>query len=126
MKLGEESDIIIARMRASDIARALGFNYMDQIRIATAVSEVARNAIHYGGGGEMVVNQLNASGGIEIQVSDNGPGIPDIGRALAGGYSTGSGLGHGLSGAKKLMDEFEIFSEVGKGTKVSMRKLLRR
>jgi len=126
MKLGEEGDIIIARIRAGDIAKNLGFNYMDKTRIATAVSEIARNAIQHGGGGEMVVNKLDASRGIEIQVSDRGPGIPDINRALAGGYATGAGLGLGLSGSKKLMDEFEIISEAGKGTKVIMRKLLKR
>jgi len=128
MKLSEQGDAFIARIKVSDIAENFGFNYIDKTRIATAVSEITRNAIQHGGGGELVVNQLDASSGIEIQVSDRGPGIPDISRALAGGYTTGAGLGLGLglSGSKKLMDEFEIISEVGKGTKVIMRKLLKR
>jgi len=121
-----EADIVNARVRAKAIAEALGFSYTDQTRIATAVSELARNAFQFAGGGKVTIKPADgkARKGIEIIVEDHGPGIENLELALKGGYSTAGGLGLGLSGSKKLMDEFDIKTEIGKGTVVTIRKWL--
>jgi serine/threonine-protein kinase RsbT len=125
-KVSEERDIVTARVRAKALAEALGFGYMDQTRIATAVSELARNALQFGGGGTVKVSQAALAGkrGIEIVVEDKGPGIQNLDLVLKGGYSTGGDLGLGLSGSKKLMDEFNIETTPNKGTTVTVRKWL--
>ena len=117
-------DIIAARQAGREMSRALGFGIVDQTRIVTTISELARNVFNYAGGGTLTLNVVEASHrqGIEIICEDSGPGIPDVERALKGGYSTSNGLGRGIAGSKALMDEFELKSEVGKGTRVVARK----
>jgi len=121
-----EVGIVNARVRAKAMAEALGFTYMDQTRIATAVSELARNAFQFAGGGKVTIKPLEGpeGKGIEIVVEDHGPGIEDLELALKGGYSTAGGLGLGLSGSKKLMDEFDVKTRIGEGTVVVVRKWL--
>jgi serine/threonine-protein kinase RsbT len=120
-----EEDIVLARQRARDVARTLKFSAIDQSRIATAVSELARNVMNYGGGrGEAVVRETTSDRGvgIEIHVSDSGPGIPDVEMAMQRGYSSGHGMGLGLPGTKRLMDEMEIKSNAASGTHITIRK----
>jgi serine/threonine-protein kinase RsbT len=121
-----EGDIVSARVKAKAIAEAMGFNYIDQTRIATAVSELARNAFQYAGRGRVTITPVEREGGrgMEIVVEDHGSGIKDVELALKGGYSTSRGLGMGLSGSKKLMDEFDIKTRVGEGTVITIRKWL--
>jgi len=100
----------------------LGFNLVDQTKIVTAASELARNAIDYGGGGTAHIQALHNGGRVGLQLSfeDKGPGIADIELALKDGYTTGDGLGLGLSGARRLSNEFEIQSRPGEGTRVTI------
>lgn len=123
----EEDDIIVARQGARELAKTLGFRAIDQSRITTAVSELARNVVRYAtdGRGEVLLRSLAGPGGaagIEIVVHDEGPGIPDIDLALSEGYTSGRGLGMGLPGTRRLMDEMTIESVVGQGTTVTIRK----
>lgn len=123
---GEEG-IVAARQQARDVAKSLGFGPVDQSRIATAVSELARNVVRYatGGHGEVIISQLRSAGtgaGLEIVVRDEGPGIADVNQALREGYTSGKGLGMGLPGTKRLMDEMTIDSAPGRGTTVTIRK----
>jgi len=113
-------DIVIARTLARDTAKSLGFGPIDQARIATAVSELARNIFLYAGSGSVTVRQVEKGGhkGIEIVCEDQGPGIPDVDIALQDGYSTSRGMGMGLPGAKRLMDEFDIKTQDGVGTTI--------
>ncbi|MBI1823829.1 MAG: anti-sigma regulatory factor [Nitrospirae bacterium] len=122
------TDIVTARAHGRTLASQIGFTGSDLTIIATAISEVARNIVEYAGKGEIILGPVQESRlkGIFIIAQDEGPGIADIDRALQDGYSTGNGLGLGLPGAKRLMDEFEIQSEVRKGTTVKMKKWLRR
>jgi serine/threonine-protein kinase RsbT len=117
-------DIVIARTLARDTAKALGFGAIDQARIATAVSELARNIFLYAGTGSITVREVERQSrkGIEIVCEDQGPGIPDIDLVMQDGYSTSRGMGMGLPGAKRLMDEFEIRSHEGEGTTIVCRK----
>ncbi|MDW8406076.1 anti-sigma regulatory factor, partial [Chloroflexus sp.] len=105
-------DIVIARTMARDMAKALGFGPIDQARIATAVSELARNIFLYAGTGNVTVRDIEKGSrkGIEIICEDQGPGIPNIDLVMQDGYSTSRGMGMGLPGAKRLMDEFDIKS----------------
>ncbi len=124
--IAEDNDIVRARQRARDLARELGFGLVDQSRIATAVSELARNVVRYatGGQGEAQLRKLDDGGrvGLEIVVADKGPGIANIEEAMQAGYTSGTGLGLGLPGAQRLMDEMRVDSEVGRGTVVTVRK----
>lgn len=117
-------DIVIARTLARDTAKSLGFGAIDQARIATAVSELARNIFLYAGSGSVTVREIERTGrkGIEIICEDQGPGIPDIDLVMQDGYSTSRGMGMGLPGAKRLMDEFSIRSVEGGGTTITCRK----
>ena len=121
-----EEDIVTSRQRAREVARQLGFGAVDQSRIATAVSELARNVVRYAldGTGEISIRELAASGrtGIEIVVSDDGPGIRDVDQALRDGFTSGGGMGMGLPGTRRLMDEMTVDSAVGRGTIVTIRK----
>ena len=125
VEIQEDFDIIKARARARVFAEALGFGIVDQTRIATAVSEIARNALVYGGGGKMTLSATKGRRGLEMVIVDHGPGIPNVDRVFIENYpKRGIGLGLGLQGAKRLMDEFYIDSKPGVGTKVTMRKWL--
>lgn len=119
-----EVDIVTARQRGRALAAALGFASSDQALIATAISELARNILQYAGRGEVDISAEHRNGraGIAVVATDSGPGISDVKRAMEDGYSTGKGLGLGLPGTKRIMDEFDLASEVGKGTRVAVRK----
>src|SRR4051812_26931922 len=125
-----EDGIVAARQSARDVARALGFGIVDQSRIATAVSELARNVVRYAtdGRGEAIIRPLppgpdgtGAAGG-EVGVRDAGPRIPDGEQALRAGFTSGNGMGLGLPGTKRLMDEMVLESAAGRGTTVPVRK----
>lgn len=120
------ADIVSAREQGRVIGQAIGFSLIDLTVIATAISEVARNIIEFAKRGEIVLGTVKQSGrcGISIIAKDNGPGIPDISLAMQDGYSTRKGLGLGLPGARRLMDDFEIISKVGCGTTITMKKWL--
>lgn len=116
-----ESDVVFARRRVREVSSQLGFSLVDQTKVVTAASELARNTIIYGGGGTMKLETLNGPRtGLRLTFEDNGPGIADLDMALRDGFTTGSGLGLGLGGAKRLVNEFELNSRVGEGTKVSI------
>jgi len=122
-----EDGIVFARQTARETARRLGFGMVDQSRIATAVSELARNVVRYAtdGRGEAIVREVTdqtRGAGLEIVVRDEGPGIANVDQALRDGFTTGSGLGMGLPGARRLMDDFAIDSAPGRGTTVTIRK----
>jgi serine/threonine-protein kinase RsbT len=117
-------DIVNVRQVVRKIAISTGFNLVDQTKIITAASELARNTVIYGGGGILKIELLNNGNksGVKLTFKDEGPGIPDIEMALRDGYSSGQGLGMGLGGARRLSNEFEIESKPGKGTRVSITK----
>ena len=122
-----EDDIVAARQYARAVAKRLGFGMVDQSRIATAVSELARNVVRYAtdGRGDVHIRPLMSpphGAGIEIVVHDDGPGIADIEQAMGEGFSSGTGLGMGLPGTRRLMDEMEIDSALGRGTTITIRK----
>ena len=122
LNIHSSEDIVMARQRVRAVAVKLGFSVVNQTKIITAASELARNNLDYGGGGNMSLEEVKRDSkiGIRLIFSDNGPGIPDLTLAMTNGYTTGGGLGLGLSGAKRLVSEFEIDTEVGKGTRVSI------
>lgn len=117
-------DVVGVRQAVRKCAVSLGFNLVDQTKIVTASSELARNTVIYGGGGivtmERVRNGIRT--GLRITFADEGPGIADIERAMTDGFTSGGGLGLGLGGAKRLSSEFQIESEAGKGTRVTILK----
>ena len=117
-------DIVLARKQGRELAEQARFTGSDLVRIATAISELARNIVLYAGQGEIVLQLVhnNHTSGITVIAKDEGPGIQDIQKATTVGYSTSGGLGAGLPGVRRLMDEFEIKSQVGKGTTVTARK----
>jgi serine/threonine-protein kinase RsbT len=115
-----EEDIVRVRQLARTAATEAGLSLVDQTKLVTAASELARNTVVYGGGGTARLDVVQAGGrrGVRIEFEDHGPGIADVELALKDGYTTGNGLGLGLSGAKRLCSEFELKSEPGKGTTV--------
>lgn len=116
-----EPDVVAIRRRVRELSAQLGFSLVDQTKVVTAASELARNTIIYGHGGVMQAESLNGPRtGLRLTFQDNGPGIPDIELALRDGFTTGSGLGLGLGGAKRLVNDFEIVSRAGEGTKVTI------
>lgn len=119
-----EYDIVTARHRVKEICTALDFSSGEQTLVATAVSELARNIVEYAGSGEMIMGMTDnkTEKGIFIIAKDEGPGIPNIELAMKDGYSTSKGLGLGLPGCKRIMDEFDIVSRKGKGTTVTVKK----
>lgn len=125
VEVAADVDIVRARQRGQQLAAEFGFTPGDQTVIAAAISEIARNILMYAKRGEVTFAFMNGSGGegIVIVARDEGPGIQDVQRALQDGYSTSGGLGLGLPGARRLMDEFEVVSAPGRGTTVTMRKL---
>ena len=114
-------DVVAVRQMVRTRAIELGFSLVDQTKMVTAASELARNTLDYGGGGTARIESLNEGmrKGVRMTFEDQGPGIPDTELALRDGYTTGGGLGLGLSGARRLMSEFDLQSTVGKGTRVS-------
>lgn len=116
------SDIVVARQAVRATAASMGFSLVDQTKIVTATSELARNTLDYGGGGVVRIIQIdeNPRKGLRLVFEDEGPGIPDLQLALKDGYTTGGGLGLGLGGARRLVNDFEIDSAAGKGTRVTI------
>jgi serine/threonine-protein kinase RsbT len=115
-------DVVRTRQAVRALALQAGFSLVDQTKIITAASEIARNTLDYGGGGELTLELLRdgARRGLRLTFTDRGPGISDIEQALKDGYSSGNGLGLGLSGAKRLSNEFAIDSRPGAGTKITL------
>jgi serine/threonine-protein kinase RsbT len=119
-----DADVLKARLQGRKLGQGLGLGATDLTLLATAISEIARNITTYAGRGSirMRLTEEHGQHGIEVVAEDQGPGIPDIAAALSDGYSTGRGMGLGLPGARRLMDDFEIDSRVGEGTRVRMVK----
>jgi serine/threonine-protein kinase RsbT len=119
-----DADVVRIRQLVRAASVDLGFGLVDQTKIVTAASEIARNTLEYGGGGTMRIDPLSEGPrrGLRLVFEDRGPGIADIARALEDGHTTGKGLGLGLGGARRLVSEFAIESEVGKGTRVTLLK----
>lgn len=117
-----EQDVVSVRQLVRQWAEQIRLSLVDQTKLVTAASELARNTVIYGGGGDMRIETLNREGraGLRLVFEDKGPGIPDIEMALKDGFTTGSGLGLGLGGAKRLVNEFEIYSKPGAGTRVAI------
>jgi serine/threonine-protein kinase RsbT len=124
VSIGSDSDLVLARQKGRELAGQLGFSGTDATLIATAISELARNILTYAGAGEITLSRVfeNGRDGIVVVARDEGPGIADIDAATNEGFTTGRGLGMGLPGTRRLMDEFQIHSEAGKGTQVVIKK----
>ena len=120
--LKSEHDIVLARQLVRKLTQQLGFSLVDQTKMVTAASELARNAYIYGGGGKMCweIVERAPRNGLQLLFADEGPGIPNLDLAMTDGWSSGTGLGMGLTGAKRLVNEFEIQTEVGVGTRVKI------
>lgn len=124
MAINSDQDIVAARQRGRALAVELGFSAVDSTLVATAISELARNIVSYAGTGEITLRTIQNSTrqGILIVAADEGPGIHDLRQALRDGFSTSGSLGLGLPGVRRLMDEFEIASQPGRGTRVEVKK----
>lgn len=122
LPIGSADDIVRVRQEVRRRAVEVGLRLIDQTKIVTAASELARNTWHYGGGGACEIQSLANGGrkGLRLIFTDQGPGIADLGKAMADGYSSGTGMGLGLSGARRLSNEFDIDSAPGKGTRVAI------
>jgi len=120
--LGSDLDVVAARRGVSDWAREIGLRVLDRTKVVTAASELARNTVKYGGGGVMSLEIVRDAKreGLRVAFEDHGPGIADTVRALQDGYSTGGGMGIGLPGARRLVNEFELKSTVGVGTCITI------
>jgi len=119
--VSSESDIVTVRRRVRELANQVGLSLVDQTKLVTAASELARNTVVYGGGGSLLLESLNGPRtGVRLTFTDQGPGIPDLELAMRDGFTTGSGLGLGLGGAKRLVNEFDIQSTTGMGTRVAV------
>ena len=122
LPLQSQQDIVLARQAVRKMSQELGFSLVDQTKMVTATSELARNTVIYGGGGVMIWAYLVDGGkvGLRLTFKDQGPGIADMELAMMDGWTSGSGLGKGLPGAKRLVNEFDIKTEVGVGTEVTI------
>lgn len=122
LAIQSQNDMVAVRQSVRAWAAGIGMSIVDQTKIVTAASELARNTLVYGGGGTAVLEQLEDGGrrGLRLIFEDHGPGIPDIAKALTDGYTTGGGMGMGLSGSKRLVNDFDIKSVVGEGTCVTV------
>jgi len=122
LALVREQDVVLARQAIREAARKMGFSIVDQTKIVTAASELARNAVVHGGGGTMEWQTVTENGrkGLRLIVNDRGPGIEDPTLAMKDGWTTGTGLGMGLPGAKRLVNEFKLISKPGQGTTVTI------
>jgi serine/threonine-protein kinase RsbT len=124
LPLQTDDHMVLVRQAVRNLAVGLGFSLVDQTKLVTAASELARNTIKHGGGGSALLETLNDGPrrGVRLTFEDDGPGIADIGQAMKDGFSTGGGLGLGLSGAKRLTNEFALTSAPGTGTRVMITK----
>ena len=122
MPVRSSQDVVLVRQEVRAWAVSQGLGLVDQTKIVTAASELARNTVDYGGGGTVRLEALQDGGrkGLRLTFEDQGPGIPDIALALTDGYTSGSGMGLGLSGSKRLVNEFDIWSQPGQGTRVTV------
>lgn len=122
LPLKNSNDVVLARQKVRQWAVELRFSLVDQTKLVTAASELARNALDHGKGGEMALETLanGSKSGLRLIFEDHGPGIPDVEQVLKDGFTTGSGMGLGLGGSKRLVNEFSIESEVGKGTRITV------
>jgi serine/threonine-protein kinase RsbT len=121
-------DVVRVRQQVRAVAAAAGMSLIDQTKVVTAASELARNTLVHGGGGAARIEKVTSAAGragVRVAFEDSGPGIPDLDLALTDGWSTGTGMGLGLSGARRLVDEFSLTSETGSGTTVVMTKWAR-
>ena len=120
--LRSQQDVVMARQLVRKLTQDLKFGLVDQTKFVTAASELARNAVIHGGGGEMcwAIVEVGGRTGLKLSFQDSGKGIPNVELAMMDGWTSGGGLGMGLSGAKRLVNEFEIQSEPGKGTRVAI------
>jgi serine/threonine-protein kinase RsbT len=127
ININNEFDIVLARQKGREVSKELQFGGVDQARITTAISELARNIYLYAGSGQITISVLEENGrrGIQISAIDEGPGINDIRMVLQDGFSTSGGLGAGLPGVKRLMDTFDIDSMPGSGTRITITKWAR-
>jgi serine/threonine-protein kinase RsbT len=122
LPIQSSEDVVIARQKVREMAIKIGLNVVNQTKIVTAASELARNTLDYGGGGTLALEEM-ASGnkkGLKLVFEDQGPGIANVQLAMTDGYTTGKGLGLGLTGAKRLVSEFDLWTEVGKGTRITI------
>ena len=124
LPLHSEADIVASRQLVRTVAQKIKLSLVDQTKIITAASELSRNTLVHGGGGQMRWEQLSNAGrqGLRLHFEDEGPGIPDIPKAMSDGWTSGGGMGLGLPGSKRLVNEFELVSAPGKGTTVSITK----
>ena len=122
LPIAKSDDVVLVRQAVRKWSIEQGFSLVDQTKMITAASELARNALEYGGGGTVRLDALlnGIRRGLRLTFEDHGPGIPDLELALTDGYTTGKGLGMGLSGSRRLVNEFEIESKVGEGTRVTI------
>ena len=122
LPIRKSEDVVIVRQHVRTMAVEAGLKLVDQTKIITAASELARNMVIYGGGGTLLLETVSSGTrkGVRLTFEDHGPGIADLELAMKDGYTTGGGLGLGLSGAKRLSNEFEIFSKVGEGTRITI------
>ncbi|HYH81186.1 MAG TPA: anti-sigma regulatory factor [Longimicrobium sp.] len=122
--LRTEDDVVFSRQAVRSWAVELGFSLVDQTKLVTAASEIARNTVVYGGGGTVRMEQVEDGirRGLRLVFEDRGPGIPDVERALQDGFTSGGGLGLGLGGARRLVNEFHIDSRLGEGTRITVVK----
>jgi serine/threonine-protein kinase RsbT len=128
LRVTSESDIVAARRQLRDVTREIGFGITDVTRVVTAGSELTRNMYQYAAGGVVQWQRVQDGEkvGLELVFEDRGPGIPDLDEVMQEGYTSGGGLGMGLPGSKRLMDEMEIDSEIDRGTRIVVRKWLRK
>ena len=122
LPIRKSEDVVIVRQHVRTMAVEAGLKLVDQTKIITAASELARNTVIYGGGGTLLLETVSSGTrkGVRLTFEDHGPGIADLELAMKDGFTTGGGLGLGLSGAKRLSNEFEIFSKVGQGTRITI------
>lgn len=124
MRIAKELDMVVFRNRLREFAVKIGMSLVNQTKLITAASELSRNMLRYAGGGIVLIEIVNGQrqNGLRVTFSDKGPGIPDIDKAMKDGFSTGKSLGLGLPGAKRLVNDFDIKSTVGKGTTIIITK----
>lgn len=122
LPIRSESDVVVARQRVRGLSVEIGLSVVDQTKVVTAASELARNTLIYGGGGDMRCDLVMNDGrrGLRLVFEDKGPGIPDVEQALKDGFTSGGGLGLGLGGARRLVNDFQIDSRVGEGTRITV------